>query len=188
MTDSPNSLEYFPERRGTESSAVAMYILIAPLMVAILISFFSPTLAWPGAGLTAIWMLLRRRRQRTTPHAVLRVLNSRLTVADATSKVVLDIPLEDLLNVSLDTKTIQKVQENMRSGVPDLRFIDSTVSPGIDVSRIELETLDHGSHFLTEKHISNTDAVEWFGRIRKFLRTNGWVPEDEKTAAPIPTP
>jgi hypothetical protein len=178
MTDSPDSIEYFPERRRTDSSAIAIAVFLAPLFVAMGLAIVSPDLALPGAALTAFGMWLRKRRQRSKPHAVICVRNSRIRVTDANAKVVVDASFDDLLKVSLDTKSVQRVQESMRSGVPELRFMDAVVAPEIDVSRIEIETLD-GSYFLTEHHVSNMDAVEWLGRIRRLLRKKGWVPEDE---------
>ncbi len=97
----------------------------------------------------------------------------------ARSAELLNVPLDALLEVSLDTKTIQRVQENVSSGIPDLRFVDSRVGPEIDTSRIELVLGKH-SIFLTDEYLSSTDATDWFGKIRRFLRKNGWVPRDER--------
>jgi len=33
---------------------------------------------------------------------------------------------------------------------------------------------------LTEAYVSQMDATEWFGKIRVFLRKNGWTPRDER--------
>jgi len=34
--------------------------------------------------------------------------------------------------------------------------------------------------FLTEEHVSHLEANEWFSKIRRLLRKNGWTPLDER--------
>jgi hypothetical protein len=36
------------------------------------------------------------------------------------------------------------------------------------------------SLFLTEEQGSHLEATEWSTKIRRFLRSNGWLPEDER--------
>jgi hypothetical protein len=81
--------------------------------------------------------------------------------------------------VSLDSKTIQRVQENAGHAIPALRFVEPVVGPPIDESRIVFDTAD-GPVLLTENFTSNIDATDWFGKIRRYLRQQGWVPEDER--------
>jgi hypothetical protein len=176
---SNQTLEYFPERPRTNSSAIAWYMFVSPLFVAVLVGIVAPNWALPAAGLTAFLFWYRRRKALTHPLKVLTVRNGRLIVCDARGDELLNTPLDQLENVSLDTKTIQKVQENLSSGMPDLRFIDSRVGPAIDNSRIELVTSDQ-ILTLTEHYTSSTDATEWFARIRRFLRSQSWQPLEER--------
>jgi len=128
---------------------------------------------------------MRRRRRHKRPQAVFHVENGRVRVVGADSRDLLNVPLDDLRNVVLDTRTIQRVQENMSTGLPQLRYINSTVSPELDIARIELKTFT-ASIFLSEDRFSHTDAVEWLGKIRRFLRAHGWLPEDEREAGSSP--
>jgi hypothetical protein len=46
--ESSTRLEYFPEQRGTESSAVAWYVFMVPFFVVFAVGSIHATLAWPG--------------------------------------------------------------------------------------------------------------------------------------------
>src|SRR5438105_7651767 len=118
MPDGPTTtLEYFPDRRGTDSSAVAMMVFALPLMVAALLGGLGwGALALPGAAATALFMWMQNRRRKKRPQAVLRVENGRVSVEVADPHMFLKLAFDDLHDVTLDTKTIQRVQENLRSG------------------------------------------------------------------------
>jgi hypothetical protein len=176
---SKHILEYFPEQPVTDSSAIAWYTIISPVIVAMLVATFLPNLALPAAGLTVFVLWYRRRSVKALPQSVLTIRNAQLLVSDGSGRQLLDVPLAELEDVSLDTKTIQKVQENLSSGIPELRFIDSRVGPAIDNSRIELVTAER-TITLTEHYTSSTDATEWFGKIRRFLRQHDWQPLNER--------
>jgi hypothetical protein len=177
-----HTLEYLPAHRGSDSSAAVAFIFVLPLLVAAVLAIVGARdFALPGAAVTALFMWIRMRRRRNRPQAVLRIEDGRLRVYGADSQELLNVALDQLDNVTLDTRTIQRVQENLRSGMPDIRFIDSTVRPESDISRIELKTSD-ASVFLSEEHFSSSDATEWLGTIRRFLRANGWVPQSEREA------
>jgi hypothetical protein len=179
----PNVLEYFPEKPRRDSSVAAWYVFISPFLVAMAVGLIAPNWALPCAVLAGFTLWYRRRRILKRPQATLRVANSRLLVVDAKGRQLLEIGLEELANVTLDTKSIQMVQENISSGMPQLRFIDSRVGPAIDNSRIELVTADE-TVVLTEYYTSNIDATDWFSKIRRFLRKNGWRPLAERGEAP----
>jgi hypothetical protein len=173
------TLRYFPEQRGIDSSVVGVYFILVPAMVGVVIAVIGlPELSIPGV-FAAVAVLWYRSRSPTTPHAVLEVEASQLRVVRGESELLLEVPLEELLDVSLDSKTIQRVQENAGHPMPELRFVQPVVGPPIDESRIVFETLD-GPVLLNENFTSNIDATEWFGKIRRYLRKNGWVPEDER--------
>ncbi len=178
-----NVLEYVPERRGTDSSAVAIYTLILPLLLAVVLGIVgSPELALPAAAGMAIFMWRHRRRRKVRPAAILEVVDGRLLVIGEKRVILLDTKLENVLNVLLDTKTIERVQENAGSAIPDLRFAQSVVLGAVDTSRIELTTAER-SVFLTEEYLSSIDTTDWLGKIRRMLRKNGWVPASERKAA-----
>jgi hypothetical protein len=179
-----HTLEYLPAHRRSDSSATAAFIFVLPLLVAAVLAIVgAQDFALLGAAATALFMWIRMRRRRNRPEAVLRIENGRLRAYGADSHELLNIALDQLDDVTLDTRTIQRVQENLRSGMPDIRFIDSTVRPESDISRIELKTPD-ASVFLSEEHFSSSDTTEWLGTIRRFLRANGWAPQGEREAGP----
>lgn len=174
--------EYFAGASGPRSSALAYYVLIAPILVAALFGVVGlPDYALPAAALTAIAMWWRKRQQKTRPQATLSVARERLTVLDGRGREALNVPLEGLLEVELDTRTIQRVQESTSSGsMPELRFLQSKVGNPSDISRIVLIT-EAGELPLTEEQISHSYCIESFGQIRRFLRNHGWLPEDERS-------
>jgi hypothetical protein len=90
--------------------------------------------------------------------------------------------LEDL-DVVLDTKTIRKVVDG-DAMLPVVRFTATRVGPEIDTARI-IFTSGQERVALDDRFVSHTDAVEWFGKIRVFLRKNGWVPFDEREGADL---
>ncbi len=173
--EEPRVLEYFPEKQRTDSSAIAWFQFVFPLLVGAMLLAVLPSWALPGAVAAALCLWWWRRQRKKLPHMTLRIESGSLTVHNAHGTVVFDATLDELDDVMLDTKTIERVQENMSSGMPMTRFVDSTVGPSIDTSRIELISDDVVTR-LTEEYTSNIDATEWFSKIRRFLRKGGWVP------------
>lgn len=165
-------------RRG--NSVVVMFQLFsAPLIAGLILSQVAgTTVALVGMLATAgvaIWWWKR------APHAggvVLRVEGGELYVLSANRKVEKERFSLDDVDVVLDTKTIQKVQEG-GSAIPAMRFIDATVGPELDTARIVVVS-GRRQVPLTEDHVAYMDATEWFGKIRVFLRKNGWTPADER--------
>ncbi|HHH11509.1 MAG TPA: hypothetical protein ENK23_05480 [Sorangium sp.] len=176
----PAELEYFPEKQKAHSSVEAWVPIGAAVLVWVLLSVMFPGWALPLAiGIAAGWWQWRRtRRQR--PHMTFTIQNGRLLVVDRHEHVVFECALEELDDVMLDTKTIQRVKEDMSSGIPMTQFVSSSVGPSIDTSRIELVS-DKKVVRLTEHYTSNIDATEWFSKIRRFLRRHGWIPLLERS-------
>jgi hypothetical protein len=108
---------------------------------------------------------------------VLRVDGNELEVRTANKKTVKGFFTLDDLDVVMDTKTIRKVQDG-RDAIPALRF-NGAVGPEIDTARVVL-TSERERLALTDDFVSHTNAIEWFGKIRVFLRKQGWVPADER--------
>jgi hypothetical protein len=182
MTSAPApllaELAYFPEEERQRSS-MSYLGYFAPLVVAAIVAkLIHGALFFPAVVVSLIGYHRYRKRQRQTPTAVLRVRDGELHVSWPGRHVEDSVTLDELEDVVLDTKTVEYVQE-ATSGVPELRFINARVGPAIDIARIELETPE-GSIFLTEGFVSHTDAVEWFQKVRRFLRQHGWVPMDER--------
>jgi hypothetical protein len=178
--DSINELSYFPETERHSSSIAAIFAAGTPMLFGAAVGLISGSgrLALGAITLGGAWAIWKRRRIQIVPRAKLRIEGDTLHLSGAAFKVPISVPLRDLLDVYLDTKTIQRVQENP-GPIPDLRFLNSTVSAEMDTARIALE-LERETFFLTEQRVSHTDANEGFSKIRRFLRRHGWVPEDER--------
>ena len=178
--DVSSELSYFPEAERHSSSVTAMYALFMPVLSASAASavFRSGRVGLLAAGVSLGWVYWKRRRAKVVPRAKLRVDNDVLHLSGPAFSPPISLQLGQLLDVYLDTKTIQRVQENP-GPIPDVRFINATVSGEMDTARIGLE-LENETYFLTERRVSHTDANEWFSKIRRFLRKHGWVPADER--------
>ena len=136
----------------------------------------SPTAGLLGLVATGAFVVWMWRRRGQAGRIVMSVESGDLIV-QAGRRSLARMRLEDLEDVALDTKAIRPVQEG-GSAIPAVRFIDSKVGPEIDVSRIVL--VGGGSSVrLHEAHVAHMTATEWLGKIRVFLRKNGWVPLDE---------
>lgn len=170
----PHVFEYLPEKERASSSVEAWFNLAAPILLAAGVLTLLPSWAMPfGVGAAvALWWWQRRRAMK--PHMTLVVAGGELTVKDARDQTVLECSLEELDDVMLDTRTIERVQETP-GALAELRFINSTVGPAIDESRIVLITA-HDELHLTERYTSSIDATDWYSKLRKFLRAHGWIP------------
>jgi hypothetical protein len=129
-----------------------------------------------GAGYSA-WSWRGRKK---AGGAVLRVDDGVLSVTVRGPKERNErLRLDDLANVTLDIKTIERVTEG-DSAIPAMRFIDAKVGPKVDTARIVLVSAGGRQVHLTEDYLAHMSATEWLGKIRVFLRKHGWLPEDER--------
>jgi hypothetical protein len=134
-------------------------------------------------AVTTAFAIRRARRARGGGGVVMRVERGVLAVVDRPSRELVSVRLEQVANVTLDSKTIRKVQQGSAM-IPAVRFIDSKVGPELDVARIVLEVNGVAEPIrLSEAYLPHMDSVEWLGKIRSFLRSHGWVPEDEREDA-----
>jgi hypothetical protein len=128
----------------------------------------------------AAYAVVRFRRHPEGAGVVLRVKHGELDVIASQPAARLHVPLGRIANVSLDTKTIRKVQEG-NAVTPALRFLDSKVGPEVDVARIAFDVDGYSQPVnLSEAYFAHMDSIEWLGKIRVFLRAQGWVPQDER--------
>jgi hypothetical protein len=129
---------------------------------------------------TLAWAFVRWRRAPDLADVVLRVDDGFLEVMRRPSQMLLLERTGNVANVALDTKTIRRVQEG-NALTPSARFVDSRVGPELDVARIVFDV--HGIPEplrLSEAYVAHMECIEWLGKIRFFLRSHGWVPEDER--------
>src|SRR5579859_1911401 len=179
--DTPAELVCTPLDRDRRSQpALAVFQLFAaPLVVGAATSLVAtPTVAFAAMLVSAgiLWWWWRRTARGKS--VVFRVERGSLCLFLPRS-IGASIPLADVVDVALDTKTIRPIQEGS-SAIPAIRFIDSRVAPEVDTARIVLCTRDGRSVPLSEAYVAHMEATEWMGRIRVFLRKHGWVPEDER--------
>ncbi len=150
----------------------------APMVVVIVLSQIAgSTVAIVGMIASAIAAVWWWKRAPALDGVVLHVERGELSVTTSKSSLSSRFALDEV-DVELDTKTIQKVQEG-GSAIPALRFIDATVGPDLDVARIVIVGRSQRLP-LTDDSVPYMEATEWFGKIRVFLRKNGWVPRDER--------
>jgi hypothetical protein len=119
------------------------------------------------------------RRKPRPPGIALRVTSGELILC-TTGRERLRARLAALDDVSLETKSIRKVEPGQSTS---LHFIQSNVGPEIDVARILFHVEGRPVIHLTEAFLPSIEAVEWTGKIRAFLRSNGWIPHDERRSS-----
>jgi hypothetical protein len=130
-----------------------------------------------GAGAYSVWAWRNRKKRGG---AVLAVRDAELVVNVRGRRALQEsFALRELADVTLDVKTIQRVSEGS-SAIPAMRFIDSKVGAKVDTARIVLVGPGGREVPLTDEFLPHMHATEWLGKIRSFLRKNGWVPDDER--------
>jgi hypothetical protein len=179
----PTQFEYVAKRRDANNHSLSLvyaYVGI-PLMAAM----GAGTFLDPWAGLVAFVGCVAaayfyRKSKETAARTLLEIHDAKLFVhRSGNAKAPHVIRLKHLLNVALDTKTIQRIHEGS-SAVPAVRFIDTRVGLEVDHARILLVTKSGEEIALSEERVAHMDATESFAKIRTFLRNNGWVPADER--------
>jgi hypothetical protein len=180
VTDAQHELRYFPESEERQSSVGIGFAALPGLMAYALVAAVSGSMLLGifVAAAVVFWPLFRRSRAKKVPRATLRIEGRRLLLSGAAFGQPLALDLDELLDVYLDTKTIERLRESP-GPIPILRYLNQTVGGEQDVARIGLE-LENETLFLTTGRVSHLDANEWFSKIRRFLRQHGWVPEDER--------
>jgi hypothetical protein len=111
------------------------------------------------------------------PHCVVLCVQNRELRLSFGAHPALVVNLRELLDVELDTRAIEKFHGQVR---PD-GVIGAGRAVALDVSRIVLVFAEEGLRVpLSEVYGSYSESLAWMGKVRQFLRVNGWVPEDER--------
>jgi hypothetical protein len=179
---SAHELMYFSEGGGRASSAAIGGLFLLPLCAYATVQVVTDSIALGifASAASVVVPIVLRRRATSRPRATFRVEDELLLLSGPAFPVPRRVELRYLHEVHLDTKTIQRLRESP-SPVPQLRFLNQSVGGEQDVSRIALE-FANDTVFLTEERVSHLEANEWFAKIRRFLRRNGWTPIDERRA------
>jgi hypothetical protein len=184
VPEPPPELVYAPGDRPRRGQAIrrATGVIWLGTMASVVVAIALEHAVVGGAVfamfLVAAWWAWRRTRAAT--RVVLRVDDGRFIAERARgSSDLLSIPLSHIRNVRLETKTIEKLQTDRTIGA---LIVASSVRPAIDVSRVVIvPAKSWGVPFVLDaEYEPNFEAVEWLGKIRRFLRAYGWVPADER--------
>ena len=184
---------YAPRNRAAGQRSLLLYIF-SPLVFVLVLGGCMTWLGWDpgpsalvGAAVMAVvvaLVFLRARRSAASEVTRLRVDGHELEVwapgsASASRGLGSRIPLVDLRDVVLDSESIERVIDGT-SAVPALRFSDPRVAPPLDVARIVLSFRDGSVVPLSSERFSHLETAEAYGKMRVFLRKNGWQPVDER--------
>jgi hypothetical protein len=130
-----------------------------------------------AAAFTAAW---RARSAARDAGIVLRVDRGVLEVTGGSMETLLTTRVAEITDVVLDTKTVRKVHEGA-GGTPIVVYASTRVGPEIDIARIAIQVEGRSEDILlSDDYFGYLDTVAWLGRIRSFLRAQGWIPEDER--------
>jgi hypothetical protein len=170
-----------PGGDGGVTVAVVRLWVVAALIAMVAIVEGAPAIGGLIVGLVVVHCVRRVQRASDARVVVLRVEGGVLDVtARGPSGTLLRERIERIANVELDTKAIRKLLE-ANALDPATRIIDSKVGPELDVTRIVFEVEGHaGPIRLSETYCAHMEGVYWLGKIRSFLRSHGWIPEDER--------
>lgn len=148
-------------------SAMAPFAMTA-LVAGALAKFVSPSVALAAlAGGVAVLFLWRKPREG---RFVLRVDDGALEVTRERRRgPAVRVALADLLDVTLERQTHNA---GGRGGATErVRLALERRAPETPI-------------FVPEERVTPIEAQEWYGKVRVFLRKNGWVPADERGTAP----
>lgn len=163
--------------RGIAAFQVVAIAAIAGAALSVLVAPWAGLVGLIGMGGVAGYFVFGRRRGA---RVTLRVEAGVLRV-ERGGEGVGAFKLEELENVTLDVREIQRVEEG-GSAIPAMRVIDARVAAPVDKARIVLVARGREPITLSDDHLAHMDATEWMGKIRVFLRRQGWVPLDEREA------
>lgn len=167
-----------PEARRGSSVAMFQIFSVPPLVAVVLAGVFSPEAGLGGLVVSAVGAFVWWKRPKRDGFTF-RVDDVLTVTASGGKEPLVRLPLADLLDVKLDTKTIQRVQEGS-SPIPAVRFSEATVGPEVDTCRVVLVTRRDEFVALGDTFVAHMHATEWLGKIRVFLRKHGWLPIDER--------
>lgn len=176
-----SAAELVVDASPTNHGAARTYLLlqvfaVPPLLAAVCAAVFSPEIGLAALVVSALLCFAWFRRKKTTSFHF-AVTDKTLTLRTR-GRVEAVVTLDDLLDVELDTETIRRIQES-GSAIPAVRFAEATAGPEVDQSRVVLVSRDRRVP-LGETRTAHMHASEALGKIRVFLRKQGWVPLDER--------
>lgn len=174
----PTEFVYQGKALRRAPAQLVMQVFLLPLFVGGIASAFAGPAAGV-AGLLGSGAVLYFFGRAGVSRKVVRVERGEVGLYEGKStKPTLRVPLAELADVELDTKTIEHAVEG-DSAIPAMRLIEMK-GLEVDVTRIALVTADGTRHFLSEDRLGHTETTEAFGKLRVFLRKHGWLPQSER--------
>jgi hypothetical protein len=156
---------------------VVFQTMSLPIVLGVTVAFVS-TIAGILVFAVGVFLMILWWRRRTVGEAFLLQVDDGCLHVRSGARAIASLPLHELDAVNLDTKTIQRVEEGS-SAIPAMRFADARVGLEVDTCRLVL-CATNTRVVLGEKYIAHMDAIESLGKIRVFLRKNGWLPKSER--------
>lgn len=182
--DVPERLECWLQDGDRHRWVRAMYVKAWVTMVACA-TLWSWGARWPAlfaCALGAVWASYDYRRRRGA-RLVVHVRGDRVRIERKAGAAPIEVDLDELHDVRLDTKSTSKNLTVARAdGVNSVFGAASAHNIEIDVSRIEL-VVDGDELLLDPEYINHSLCAETMRSIRLFLRAHGWKPSDERAVA-----
>lgn len=160
------------DARGNAVNRAVMQAVVLGGGGAALLSFVThAALVWSFVAVVVAITASRIRRAPDDVAVVLRVVEGRLDVVPRRAGAKrLSIPLDELLAVRLETKSVSSADRRGSS---------------VELSRIVFALAGTATPFaLNESPAPYGESAEWARQIRLFLRAHGWLPEDERAVDP----
>jgi hypothetical protein len=191
----PTEFVYAPKNRAAAQRWLLL-VVFAPVAFAAVVAGLCRWLEWElgaatlpaavvAAGMLALAVRGMTRRQvtrlRVDGHELELWAPAGASVGASCARGPVRMPLGDLRDVTLDTESIERVIDGP-SAIPAMRFADARVAPPVDVARIVLSFRDGNNMALSAERLSHLETADVYGKMRVFLRKNGWQPADERDA------
>ncbi|HEY8073201.1 MAG TPA: hypothetical protein VIF62_03810 [Labilithrix sp.] len=149
---------------ASDGSGPGLVKIVAPVAAGAAAAKLVSPLAGVATLVLAIGLVLVMRKP-SEGRTVLRVDGADLEVRrERRAEPLARFPLVELLNVTLDRETRQT---HGRAPTERVRLALVRAAPADPI-------------FVPEERVTPIEAEEWHGRVRRFLRENGWVPGDER--------
>jgi hypothetical protein len=176
-------LVYEPNDRDTKRGAMVGWFQLfgGPMLIGVILGSYvggtTGVLGFVGAVAFGLWY---RKKAVTREGSIFRIDGDRLQILSGNGRIEkASFKLHELAGVELDVKTIERLQDG-DSPIPALRFANATVAPAVDTARVVLVGTKGRRYTLTQAYLAHMDVTESVGKIRVFLRKNGWLPAGER--------
>jgi hypothetical protein len=181
VPDTPRTFTYHSVDHGSKLGGLLMFQIVSlPIVLGATVYVQLSEIAGVLVFAVGVFLMFRWWRRRSVGEAFLLQVDDGCLHVRSGARAIASLQLHELYAVELDTKTIQRVEEG-GSAIPAMRFADARVGLEVDTCRIVLSAAN-ARVVLGDKYIAHMDATASLGKIRVFLRKNGWLPKSEREA------